>query len=683
MSGLNIEDLAEFDFLSNVRYSPDGRYIAFNKHTMDTKENEYVSNIWLMDEEKKDTYRLTNSGKDKEFVWLNENEILFISEREMGVRDEDEENEKEEGGEKEDDKEEKKEEKTKLFKINIRGGEAQHIDTIEKQMSGLKLDESKLFFLANEKIEDEGMKSSGKKEEKGKEKKIEAKLEEGKDYYELDEIPFWSNEAGFSNKKRTHLYSYDLEKKSAQLLVGGTKTILDFDVKGDQVCLNVVEYEDKLEPVNFLYHLDVKEDEISKLTDEELRIDRVRFLDQKRIIFEATDKKEMGLNTNRELYIYDLKKERKQKKTTMDKSVGNSLLTDLRFGVGESTAVKEKEYYFTVTEGHHVNLYKFDRNKDVIKLTDFEGSIDFFDVKRETIAHIGFRGNRGQELYVLNLETGEEEMVTGFNEIDKKISEPEHFKIRSNGKDIDAWAIKPTTFEEDDDKKYPSILEIHGGPKAVFGEILFHELQVLADHGYAVIISNILGSSGKGNDFADILGKYGGEDFDDLMKVVETAEEKFDFIDEENWGVTGGSYGGYMTNWIVTQTDKFKAAVSQRCISNWISMFCTTDIGYYFVKDQLEETPWSSFEELWERSPLKYADRVDTPLLFIHSRKDYRCWESEPLQMFTALKYNDKESKVILFEDENHDLSRNGRPKQRMMRLKKMVEWFEKYLHPS
>ncbi|MEF8873760.1 MAG: S9 family peptidase [Candidatus Thermoplasmatota archaeon] len=670
MSGLKIEDLADFDFLSNVRYSPNERHIAFNKHTMDLEENEYISNIWIRDEEKGEVYRLTNSGKDKDFVWLNENEILFVSERDMGVKEDGEENENK--------KEEK--EKTNLFKINIQGGEAQHFDTIEKKVSGIKIYDSTLLLSLNEKIEDEGVEPDEEKEKDEKEKENKFKLEEGEDYHELDEIPFWSNEGGFSNKKRNHLYSYDIEEKNLQLLVGGTKTIQDFDVEDDQVCMNIIEYEDKLDPANFLYHLDIENGELSQLTEEELVIERVRFLTQDKIIFEATDMEEMGRNTNKELYVYDLDKDRKQQKTQMDKSIGNTVMTDLRFGGGESSAVKDEEYYFTVTEGHNVNLYRFDSKEKVKELTDLEGTIDFFDISEEEVAHVGFRENRGQELYTLDLKTGDEERITSFNEMDKEICKPEHFTIRSNGKEIDAWVIKPIGFEENADKKYPTILEIHGGPKTVFGEILFHELQVLADQGYAVIISNILGSSGKGNEFADIIGKYGGEDLDDLMNVVEAAEEKFDFIDEKNWGVTGGSYGGYMTNWIITQTDKFQAAVSQRCISNWISMFCTTDIGYYFVEDQFEETPWTSFEGLWERSPLKYADKADTPILFIHSRKDYRCWESEPLQMFTALKFHDNESKAVLFEDENHDLSRSGRPKQRMMRLKEMVEWFEKFI---
>ncbi len=666
--GLRIKDLADFDFLSNVKFSPTGKRIAFNKHSMDVEENEYESSIYIYRRDTENVIQLTTSGKDKDFVWLDDEEILFISERDMDVEDD------EEGKEDE-------EKKTKFFKINIHGGEASHFDTIEKKVTGMKRSGPSLYLTIHEKIEDEGVVLESKEEKKeDKEDDKEKRLEEGKDYHELDEIPFWSNETGFSNKRRNHLYSYDPDSKDLNLLVGGSKMVLDFDVQGHQACLNLVEYEDKMEPVNFLHHLDLEKGELSRLTEEELSIERVRFLDDKKIIFEATDMEEIGLNTNKELYLYDLEKGKKTQLTQMNKEIGNKVLTDLRFGGGKSALVEDYQYYFTITENHDAHLYKYDLDQGLERLTESEGTVDFFDIKNGKIAHIGFREDRGQELYMID-EPPDEERITDFNEIEKELADVEHFDVNSNDKEIDAYVLKPIDFEEGE--RYPTILNIHGGPKGAFGEILFHELQVLANNGYAVIFSNILGSAGKGNEFADIIGKYGREDFDDLMKVVEEAERRFDFIDENNWVVTGGSYGGFMTNWIVTQTDKFKAAVTQRCISNWISMFSTTDIGYYFVEDQLEETPWSDFEELWDRSPLKYADKVETPLLFIHSRKDYRCWESEAIQMFTALKYHGVESKILLFEDENHDLSRNGRPKQRMKRLEEMVDWFDHYIDQS
>ncbi len=164
------------------------------------------------------------------------------------------------------------------------------------------------------------------------------------------------------------------------------------------------------------------------------------------------------------------------------------------------------------------------------------------------------------------------------------------------------------------------------------------------------------------------------------MEVMDVALDRFSFIDERRLGVTGGSYGGFMTNWIIGHTDRFDAAVSCRSISNWISKFNTTDIGYFFVADQQGGDPWKDHDKLWNQSPLKYGDRVDTPTLFIHSREDYRCWEGEGLQIFTALKYHGVPARLCLFEGENHELSRGGQPKNRIKRLEEMVDWFDSYL---
>ncbi|RLG85532.1 MAG: S9 family peptidase, partial [Thermoprotei archaeon] len=150
--------------------------------------------------------------------------------------------------------------------------------------------------------------------------------------------------------------------------------------------------------------------------------------------------------------------------------------------------------------------------------------------------------------------------------------------------------------------------------------------------------------------------------------------------DPERLGVTGISYGGFMTNWIITHTDRFRAAVTQRSISDWISMFGTTDIGYYFVPDQICCTPWEKTEVCLEKSPIMHIGNAKTPTLIIHSMEDYRCWLDQALALFTALKVSGVETRLVMFPKENHDLSRSGKPKHRIERLKEIVSWFEKHL---
>jgi dipeptidyl aminopeptidase/acylaminoacyl peptidase len=302
-------------------------------------------------------------------------------------------------------------------------------------------------------------------------------------------------------------------------------------------------------------------------------------------------------------------------------------------------------------------------------------------VRGGTLLAVELRPGRLQELYLAEGKTSA--CLTSLNDHalrDRAISDAVPFTATSpDGTQVDAWLFPPVGL--DPSAKVPVVLSIHGGPRTASSEIFFHEFQMLAGKGYAVLVSNPRGSSGRGNEFADIRGKYGTVDYDDLMAVVDEALARFPSLDRDRLAVAGGSYGGFMTNWIIGHTDRFRAAVSERSISNWIQKFCSTDIGYYFNHDQIGETPWSDGgEKLWWHSPLRYADRAKTPTLFIHSEQDYRCTLAEGIQMFTALRYHGVETRLVMFREENHELSRSGKPKHRIRRLEEIVAWYERHL---
>ena len=156
--------------------------------------------------------------------------------------------------------------------------------------------------------------------------------------------------------------------------------------------------------------------------------------------------------------------------------------------------------------------------------------------------------------------------------------------------------------------------------------------------------------------------------------------ETYPAIDQSKVGVTGGSYGGFMTNWIIGHTDRFACAATQRSISNWISFYGTSDIGMFFAEDQIHGNVSNNPEKLWEHSPLKYADNIVTPTLFIHSDEDYRCPLEQGLQLYTAIVDKGVDTRFVLFHGENHELSRGGKPKHRVRRLEEITAWMEKYL---
>jgi dipeptidyl aminopeptidase/acylaminoacyl peptidase len=204
-------------------------------------------------------------------------------------------------------------------------------------------------------------------------------------------------------------------------------------------------------------------------------------------------------------------------------------------------------------------------------------------------------------------------------------------------------------------------------------------MQYWVNQGYIVAFANPRGSDGKGNEFADIRGKYGSIDYDDLMNFTDLVIQKYKGIDINQLYVTGGSYGGFMTNWIVSHTNRFKAAVTQRSISNWLSFYGTSDIGYYFATDQTAGHPIMDLDLLYKQSPIKYAMQIETPLMFIHSDKDYRCPMEQAQQLYAILKTNGVDTHLVWFRDETHELSRSGKPQARIKRLKDITCWFKKY----
>ncbi len=288
------------------------------------------------------------------------------------------------------------------------------------------------------------------------------------------------------------------------------------------------------------------------------------------------------------------------------------------------------------------------------------------------------------DLYSFDLTNGEIEQITFVNDEflkDKKLSEAEPITFSAkDGLELHGWIMKPTNFEQG--KKYPLILEIHGGPHVMYANTYVHEFQTLVAQGYTVLFTNPRGSAGYGQEFVNAnRGNYGGMDYEDLMAAVDYVLAEYDFLDECKLGVTGGSYGGFMTNWIVGHTDRFKAAVTQRCISNWLSFYGVSDIGYYFTEWELGGNIIESPEQLWGHSPLKYVGNVTTPLLLLHGDKDYRCPIEQAEQFFVALKRQKKEAVLVVFPEQTHEVSRSGAPRLRLQHTEHIRDWFNKHIN--
>lgn len=657
MENLKLKDFLDYNYLSGMEISPDEKNIGFIVHKADYDENKYNSNIWIMNKESKRYFRLTGMDEEKSFIWLNNSNILFSGMRDKKLKAKIDEGEK----------------WSCFYSIDINGGEAQEYMRIPLKVTSIKSIDEENFILTAQ-YDNYGINLN----ELTGEERAEAlqKIKEDRDYEIIDEIPFWSNGGGFTNKKRNRLYLYNKTSKKLQAISDEISNITYSSYKDGKILYVVNRFLNKQEQREAIYLYDIsKETTELLLPSDEYRVTFAEFFGDA-ILCALNDTKKYGLNQNPDFYILkdgDLKLF-KENDTWLVNTVGS----DCRYGSGKNYRVIGEKLYYITTILHDAVLKSLDINGKEEILTKLNGSVDTYVLSGDEIFFIGLRGLRLQEIY--HLSGGEEKQLTKFNEEivkNKKLSYPEKFNIKNDGVEIEGWVLKPTDYEEG--KNYPAILDIHGGPKTVYGEVFYHEMQVWANMGYFVFFCNPRGGDGRGNEFADIRGKYGTIDYEDLMKFTDEVIKSYPIL-KDKVGVTGGSYGGFMTNWIIGHTDRFACAASQRSIANWFSKFGTTDIGYYFNVDQNASSPWDNPEKLWWHSPMKYADKVVTPTLFIHSEEDYRCWLVEGIQMFTSLKYHGVPARLCMFRGENHELSRSGKPKHRVKRLTEITNWFEQFL---
>ena len=372
-----------------------------------------------------------------------------------------------------------------------------------------------------------------------------------------------------------------------------------------------------------------------------------------------------------------------------DLDIGGWTINDLAGYSGSTTPVwdhKSGTVYFTVAKEGESHLYSFNliSKEGPEQITEEKGVLIGFSMDSDVSAMVYLFGNMTDpgELYFKKLEGDTAKRISSvnttlMNSVDLGTIEETWFKGPSR-QPLQGWIIKPPDF--DPKKKYPSILEIHGGPRVQYGNLFMHEFFFLASKGYIVYFSNPRGGTGYGEKHSKaIWNAWGTVDYDDLMAWTDRiCQEKY--IDRKRMGVTGGSYGGYMTNWIIGHTKRFKAAVSQRGVSNLISMYGSSDFNWCFQMEFGNVPPWENVDNYWEQSPMKHIGNAKTPTLVIHSEQDLRCAQEQGEQIFVALKKLGVDTELVLFPAEPHGLSRGGRTDRRISRLEHILRWFDLYL---
>jgi dipeptidyl aminopeptidase/acylaminoacyl peptidase len=340
---------------------------------------------------------------------------------------------------------------------------------------------------------------------------------------------------------------------------------------------------------------------------------------------------------------------------------------------------------FTVEDAGCIHLYAVpaDGSSPPELLLGGERQVTAFDHRNGTLATVQATYTTMRELYIDDRQVTSvgREFLDGCD-----VVEPERFTAKSaDGYEVGAWAMKPVGYEAG--THYPTLLFIHGGPFSQYGVGFFDEFQVAAAAGYVVLYSNPRGGSGyseaHGRAIRGPLGDagpgWGTRDYDDLMAVVDTAIEQFDFVDPERLGVLGGSYGGYMTTWIIGHTNRFKAAVSERAVNNLVSMFGSSDLFWVFHR-QFGGALWENIDAFIEKSPSTYGPQIETPVLVLHSENDLRCPIEQGEHLFNLLRLLGKPVEMVRFPAESHELSRGGSPFHRVIRFETILEWFERHL---
>lgn len=650
------KDLTKLISVADPHISPDGKRAVFLKTHIDEEENTYITNLWHVDI---DSGELTQWTHGKQRIsspqWSEDGEsVAFLSDRN---------------------------DKNQLYVLSAKGGEARELTEFEKGVNSFR------WSPCNKKIWFDAMVKEGKTFT-DKEEKDEKKFPEP---YIVDKMKYKMDGMGLLPKEFHRQIGFlDIESKEVEQITDGTYHHgLEAVSHGGSKLVYGVTREENLDFVFrqplFIYDTDSKKE--TPLVDEEGYFGDAVFSHDDAYIAYVGSSRQYQNATHTELYVHTVSSGTSFCLTEgMDVPVGDYAVADHQQSANAPGVVwtKDNHLYFQVSAMGDVRLYFASLDGAVYPASPDMEHIYGYDISRSgdfALATITNPVNPG-ELYQLTIATGERKALTLFNKTyldETELAAPELI-IAKGAKDwaVHGWLLKPHGFKEGN--KYPLVVNIHGGPHAMYANSFFHEMQLLAARGFGVLYVNPRGSHGYSQEFVDaVRGDYGGGDYEDIMKSLDGAIEANSWIDTERLGVTGGSYGGFMTNWIVGHSNRFKAAVTQRSISNWISFFGVSDIGYYFSEWQMN-ADMTDVEKLWHHSPLKYAKDVETPLLILHSENDYRCPIEQAEQLYITLKSMGKETEFVRFPEADHNLSRTGKPNLRFARLEQIAGWMEKYL---
>lgn len=647
--GVTPEEYFAFEFLSDAHISPDGKQAAYVVTTVDQKRNRRDSSVWMVAIDGKSApRRLTLEGFSASAPrWSPDGtKLAFVSNRSLATA------------------ESAEPARPQIWILPLDGGEAQLLTHLKNGVSAFQWSpDGKRLAAVSRSGPSDSIAASARRS----------------DVRHYTHISYKFNDTGWFDDRRTHLWVVDAATGAGQQITSGDDWN-DADPQWSPDSTRIAFVSDRTGKEydggrnKDVWVIPAAGGPLTKISDHLFEDTQPRWCpDGKRIAF-------AGQTQRRQFPKLYVASSTGAAASTMLVEDLDLIPLDLHWGPGANelrfeSGIKGQTHIFRVDVG----------SRKLAQLTSGERAVRGFDIN-ERAGVMTYLVNDFQHLdnlYASALDGSGERRLTHLNEklwTGLELAPVERFPYKStDGWNIDGFLVKPVGWQPG--KKYPMVLSIHGGPAGQYGTDWFHEFQVYAAKGWAVFFSNPRGSTGYGQKFErGIANNWGGMDYQDVMAGLDAVLKQNPWIDGDRLGVTGGSYGGYLTNWILGHTTRFKAAVTLRSVSNFISDDGTRD-GAYGHEDDFAGFLFDQFDQYWNASPLKYAKNVKTPTLILHSDNDFRVPLEQGEQWFRALKHYGVTAELVIFPRENHNLTRTGEPKHLVESLNWQCYWFDRYLN--
>lgn len=661
---ISIDDLYQITQIEDPRISPDGQWIAYVRVSIDRLENGYKRNIWLISRAGGDPIQLTRSGKDSTPRWSPDGHTLaFVSGRD-------------------------KKPQIYLLRVTAPGGEPRALTSLPNGANSPSWspDGTQIAFLASLNADERAQEDSGESEPAPKDK-LEAKHRSERK--EQDEAKRFDPRMAWRIPYRVGTAFLD-ERYAQVYVIPVSEKLSKDDAKPRRLTNTDANHESPqwtpdgqfvltartLDPLrdvpwrwNTLYRIRVADKQEEQLTDDSHSDGSPRSSpDGKWIAYLRTPTDRLTERITRLSIL-----------SSTDGSIRDLNLELDRNVTGFHWSADSQAIFFTADSWGSVELYRVNLSS---------GAID--KIVEGTLEIIGFDvDENGKLVYVASTPTNPAELfsdagvLTDLNTqflAEVRVQEPIEVRFAAeNAPEIQGWYILPSGYESG--KQYPLAVNIHGGPHVMWGastQSIWHEMQAQAAQGYVVFYCNPRGAGGYGEGFQMALHQaWGDVAMADVMAGVDKMIS-LGMVDPQRLAVTGGSYGGYLTAWIVGHSDRFKAAVGIRGVYNLLGFYGTSDVPL-LITNEFDAEPWEDPTMLWQHSPLAYAHQIKTPLLVIHSENDFRVPISEGEQLFAYVRRSGGTVRMIRFPREGHELSRSGEPEHRASSLTHLIEWFDQY----